>query len=265
MAVVAIYQHPDDYDIEVAAREVKDFDFWQALLLRERPARVLEVGSGTGRLTLPLARLGAIHGFSITGLELEPAMIARARERAAQEAGHLGAALRYTQGDIRSCQLPESYDVILLPYGVGHHLQELEEQLAAWRNVRRHLEPGGLFAIDLEAPDLSILARALDGTAPRPDLDARGANGRRISRTAACHYEQGTQLATHVFHYHVTNADGGRDHYSSEFAMHVYFPREVELLCRATGLTVERVLGAYTGEPFDNRSRVMITLARPAV
>ncbi|MGH2409239.1 MAG: class I SAM-dependent methyltransferase, partial [Chloroflexota bacterium] len=89
MAVEAIYEHPDHYDLEVAAREVKDLEFWRALLLRERPARVLEVGSGTGRLTLPLARLGAKHGFSMTGLELEPAMIARASERADRERDRL--------------------------------------------------------------------------------------------------------------------------------------------------------------------------------
>ena len=264
MAVEAIYEHPEDYDLEVAAREVKDFDFWRALLLRERPGRVLEVGSGTGRLTLPLARLGARHGFSITGLELEPAMITRARERAAQEAAHMGSALRFVEGDIRSSRLADSYGVILLPYGVGHHLTNLDEQLAAWRNIRAHLEPGGLFAIDLEAPDYNTLARATDGTDTRPDLDAQGNDGRRMTRTVTSHYEQGTQLATHTFSYDVTTTNGGRDQYGAEFAMHVYFPREIQLLCLATGLRVERVLGSYMGEPFDNHSRVMITIARAA-
>ncbi|HEY8282898.1 MAG TPA: class I SAM-dependent methyltransferase [Chloroflexota bacterium] len=262
MAVEAIYEHPDHYDLEVASREVKDLEFWRTLLLRERPVRVLEVGSGTGRLTLPLARLGSKHGFSMTGLELEPTMIQRARAHAAREQDQLGDVLQYIEGDIRLSQLPESYDAILLPYGVGHHLVDLDDQLTAWRNIRRHLAPGGLLAIDLEAPDFSTLSRALTGTGPRPDLDIQGSDGQRIRRSAASHYEQATQLATHAFYYNVTSGDDSRDQYASEFAMHVYFPREVELLCRATGFTVERMLGSYAGEPFGDHSRVMIALAR---
>jgi len=264
MAIEAIYEHPEDYDLEVTSREVQDLRFWRALLLRERPARVLEIGSGTGRLSLPLAYMGATHGFTVTGLELEPLMIRRAEIHGARERGRLGETLRYIQGDVRSVDLPGQYDVILFPYGAAHHLVSIDDQFAAWRNVRRCLSPGGLFALDLEAPDFLSLARALNGTRIRRDLDVRGQDGRRLARTVTSHYERLTQLATHAFKYHVCGPDGGRGRYASDFAMHVYFPREVELLCRGTGFRVEQVLGSYSWAPFDNQSEVMITLARAA-
>lgn len=258
MAIEAIYEHPEDYDLEVAARGVQDLPFWHDLLLREQPARVLEIGSGTGRLTIPLARLGQAHGYSLTGLEPEPAMLAYAQARSREE----GVDLRFIGGDIRSLDLPDRYDMILLPYGAAHHLLSLDDQLAAWGNVRRHLTPRGLFCIDLVAPDFRFLSRTLTGLPPRRDLDAQGSDGRVLRRTVASHYDRADQLATHAYRYQVREPGGSSRRYRSTFAMHVYFPREVVLLCRCTGFQVERMLGSYAGEPFAAHSELLITLAR---
>jgi SAM-dependent methyltransferase len=262
MAVEAIYEHPEDYDLEVASRDLDDFGFWRDLLLRERPEEVLEVGAGTGRLTVPLARLGAELGFSVTGLELEPAMLERACRCADREGNGIKSVLRYVQGDVRSMRLPERFDVILLPYGVAHHLVDLDDQLSAWHNLRRHIRPGGLLCIDLAAPDFHQLAQQLTETASRRDLEVRTADGRLLTRTVTSRFDRASQLAVHVYRYRAREPDGRERRYRSDFAMHVYFPREVELLCRGAGFRVERMVGAYTGQPFDHQSELLIVLAR---
>jgi hypothetical protein len=81
-------------------------------------------------------------------------------------------------------------------------------------------------------------------------------------RTVASRYAPATQVITHAYEYQVTDRDGGRRCYPSAFAMHVYFPHQMELLCRYTGFTVEAMLGSYAGEPFGDHSELMITLAR---
>lgn len=262
MAIEEVYLHPEDYDLELASRQVDDLAFWLELLRRERPVQVLEIGCGTGRLTIPLAREGARRNFAVTGLEPEAPMLQRARIRRQQEPLAVRAALRLVPGDIRRMGLPAHYDVALMPYGAAHHLLELDEQIAAWQNVRRHLTPGGLFCIDVDAPKLPALARAQHGTPRSQDIDTAGPDGRRLRRSVATRYNPAEQRAVHDFEYEATEPNGARRCYQSPFEMHVYYPRELELLCRMTGFRLERMVGSYDGAPFDERARLMIALAR---
>lgn len=263
MAAETIYQHPLDYELEVAAEQVQDVPFWIDLVQREQPRRVLEIGCGTGRLTLPLARVGVERGFSITGLDLEAAMLARAGERAQAESEGARRALRFIRADARSFSLAERFEVVLMPYGVAHHLLTSEDQLAAWRNARRHLAPDGLFAVDVQAPDLALLARARECTPRVVDRDLWGEDGRHLRRSVATCYDALSQRLLFAFEYEVTDPDETRRAYPSEFAMYVYFPQELARLFQETGFRVERFVGSYTGAPFDNHSAQLIALARP--
>ena len=262
MAIEEIYRHPEDYDLELAARDVDDEPFWLDLLRRERPAQVLEVGCGTGRLTLPLAREGALHGWRVVGLDPEPAMLARAEQRLRAESAAIQQTVRFVWGDARTLDLCERFDVVLLPFGVAHHLTSLDDQIAAWRAVRRHLMPRGLFAVDVVAPDLPQLAAAIDGGPRAVDMEVTAADGRRLRRSDAFSYSPAAQRATHAYEYEVEAAGVFQRAYRSEFAMHVYYPRELELLFRLTGFRLEQLLGSYQGEPFDDAARLMIALGR---
>jgi len=258
-----IYENPADYDLEVAAHKVRDLPFWTELVRRERPRRVLEVGCGTGRLTLPLARLGAAAGFTMVGLEPAAPMLRQAARRAADAAAETRAALQLIEGDIRDCAFAEPFEIILMPYGAAHHLTTIEDQLAAWRNARHLLAPEGLFVVDLSAPNLAQLAAACGRTTPRAeDLVAEGDAGQRLRRTVAVSYDAVDQEALLDYRYVVRDADGGERRYESPFAMHVYYPRELALLFMSTGFTLERLLGSYEGEPFGNASPQLIALGR---
>jgi SAM-dependent methyltransferase len=272
MALEEVYRHPDDYELETQAREIGDLPFWIGLLQRERPTRVLEIGSGCGRLTLPLARLGAAQGFSVTGLEIEPAMLRRAEEHARDEAAPTRQALRLAQGDARDLDgalhrlqgaedLP-AFDVILMPYGVAHHFTTPDEQLSVWRGARRWLQAGGLLAVDVTAPDLERLLAGRDAPTPRRlDLEV-SRDGRTLRRTVATRYDATTQQETLAYDYHMSEADGTVRDYRSQFTMRVYFPRELALLFCATGFSMERLLGSYRGEPYSAGSPLLLALGR---
>jgi SAM-dependent methyltransferase len=272
MALEEVYRRPDDYELETQAREIGDLPFWMGLLQRERPTRVLEIGSGCGRLTLPLARLGAEQGFSVTGLEIEPAMLRRAEEHARDEATPTRRALRLAPGDARDLDgalhrlqgaedLP-AFDVILMPYGVAHHFTTPDEQLSVWRGARRWLRAGGLLAVDVTAPDLERLLAGRDAPTPRRlDLEV-SRDGRTLRRTVATRYDATTQQETLAYDYHMSEADGTVRDYRSQFTMRVYFPRELALLFCATGFNMERLLGSYRGEPSSARSPLLLALGR---
>ncbi|HZR42423.1 MAG TPA: class I SAM-dependent methyltransferase [Ktedonobacteraceae bacterium] len=264
MTVEEVYRYPDDYDLEVAARDIGDISFWTNLLRDERPERVLEIGCGTGRLTLPLAREGVELGFTVTGLDLEPAMLIRAEQRAEAEPASVREALRFVESDVRFWRTDERFDVVLMPYGIAHHLTCLEDRLAAWRGVHMLLKARGLFAVDVCAPDFSLLASSIHGTRRHVDLDIQGNDGRHLWRSVVTRYCPTTQQVMQDYEYDVTEADGSHHHYHSPFDMHVYYPCELKLLFQLTGFRLERLLGSYSGEPFGDRSPLILALARPA-
>ncbi len=106
--------------------------------------RVLELGAGTGRVTVPLAR----RGFIMTGLEVSPVMLERARARSERE----GANVRWMNADMREFDLNERFPLIIAPFNTLMHLYTLDDQDRAFERIRAHLEPGGVFAFDLYQP-----------------------------------------------------------------------------------------------------------------
>ncbi len=262
MAVEEIYRHPEDYDLEMAAHGNDDVAFWLDVLARKSPRRVLEIGCGTGRLTIPMARAGSNRGYTVTGVDSELAMLQEAEKRAAAEPAAVRQALRLMQCDVRELSLPDTFDAIIMPYGIAHHLSSPSEQLSVWRILRRHLVAGGLLAVEVTAPRLDILGQATAGTPRVKDLDVWGRDGTHLLRSVATTYYPITQQAQHAFSYTVCSADGKCRHYDSHFSMHVYFPCELVSLFIATGFRVERLIGSYDGQPLAADSPVMIALAR---
>jgi SAM-dependent methyltransferase len=267
MAVEPIYQHPEDYELEVASQRLGDEAFWSDLVRRERPKRVLEIGCGTGRLTIPLAREGVCSGFTVTGLDTEATMLDRAREHLRNEPEEVRKAVCFVQGDARDVSPvgspAERFDVILAPYGVAHHFLTDGDRLAAWQAARGRLSPGGLFVVDITMPDLASLVESQESSPRSPDLDACGDDGRHLRRTVAQRYDATTQRLTMEFQYEVTEPDGCWYAYPSTFVMYVYQTQELTRLFQSTGFTVERLVGSYAGESYDNDSHQLIALARP--
>jgi ubiquinone/menaquinone biosynthesis C-methylase UbiE len=74
-----LYKHPEEYDREHLGDD-EDIGFYLSLTRRLAPRKVLELGCGTGRITLPLAQLD----FDVVGLDNQPEMLQKAEERRRQ-------------------------------------------------------------------------------------------------------------------------------------------------------------------------------------
>src|ERR1700744_5734604 len=72
-----LYKHPEEYDLEHLGY-TEDIEFYVSTVKKYRPFRLLELGCGTGRITLPLAETGAELGVDVTGLDNEPEMLYKA-------------------------------------------------------------------------------------------------------------------------------------------------------------------------------------------
>ncbi|HET8861972.1 MAG TPA: class I SAM-dependent methyltransferase [Solirubrobacterales bacterium] len=112
-----------------------DLALWEELA-RERAARVLDLGCGTGRVALHLAR----RGRTITGLDIDPRLVAALAERA----DGLPATAR--TGDARDFKLNAEFDLVIAPMQLIQLLEDASERMRCLRRVATHLSPSGLAA-----------------------------------------------------------------------------------------------------------------------
>jgi SAM-dependent methyltransferase len=100
-------------------------------------ARVLEVGCGPGRLSIRLARR---YGLDVTGLDLDPAMITRARANAERLGDGAERGPSFLVGDVASMAFADgSFDLVVSTLSM-HHWADPTAGLA---EIARVLRPGG--------------------------------------------------------------------------------------------------------------------------
>lgn len=216
---------------------------------------ILELGCGTGRVLIPLAQ----EGHRLTGLDSSPAMLERARAKA--QAAGVAERVRLVQGDMCAFQLPDSFNLAIIPINTFMHCHSLERQLACLRCVRRHLAPGGQLVIDLFHPDLQTLLESdgrllLRGEVVDPD------SGHTLQHYATRRVELATQTQHTTFIIDEIDASGAVRRSLFPFRMRFVYRYEMELLLRLAGYSLEAVYGSYDLEPFDSDSEKMIFVAR---
>jgi SAM-dependent methyltransferase len=264
----AIYERPGDYDLEHEGDE-EDIAFYLRLLARWQPKRVMELAAGNGRVTIPLARAAAARGIQIVGLEREGPMLEHARQKQAELDEDARRCLTLMPGDMRAWRAEQPFDLVIAPCSSLSHLLTLDDQIAAWRCAWNSLEPGGRFVVDLTMPNLATYADSMQ-TPPRTfveiDIDARDPNtGTRLLRYKTTRYLPHEQRAEIRFLYDRFPDSSQVDRYVSDFDCHVYYPREVELLFRLTGFSVEAWFGDYTMRPLRTSSRQLIGIGVKSV
>src|SRR5437660_654194 len=109
--------------------------------------RALELGIGTGRIALPLAQ----GGVPVHGIDLSDAMVARLRAKPG------GDDIRVTIGDFATTKVGGTFSLAYLVFNTIFNLTSQDAQVACFRNVAAHLEPGGCFVIEAAVPDLQRL------------------------------------------------------------------------------------------------------------
>src|SRR4051812_24743944 len=143
------------YDLDLS-EDPGDLDLLLALAARaEGP--VLELASGSGRLTVPLARAG----HDVTGVDLDDAMLARARVAVDAAGATVARRVRLVRDDARTVRLDDAgaYGLAVIPLNSIFLMGTRADQAAAFATLAAHLDPGGLALGDAWLPDAADLAR----------------------------------------------------------------------------------------------------------
>jgi ubiquinone/menaquinone biosynthesis C-methylase UbiE len=231
----------------------RDVKFWQNMARRSK-GTCLELGCGTGRVSLPVARTGA----SVVGIDRSEPMLARARQRLrrAKPAGRLD----LVRGDITALPFPAArFDLVMAPYGVLQSLLADAVVEATVSSVRRVLVPGGTFGVDL-VPDLPSWPEY------QKRLKLKGPRGRgssMITLMESVRQDPANRLT--IFDQEFTERRGtqARTHRFS-LAFRTLSVEDVTRCLDRAGFRVTAVLGDYDNGPWDPRADVWLVLAAPA-
>ena len=146
-----------------------DLPLWEELA-EGAGGPILELGCGTGRVALHLARLG----HEVVGLDVDGALVAELESRAKEE----DLAARTGVADAASFKLEERFSLALAPMQLAQILRGERERAAMLARVAAHLRPGGTFAAALvDAGKLPESAAAGDGNGAAPLPDVRELDG----------------------------------------------------------------------------------------
>ena len=191
--------------------------------------RALELGIGTGRIALPLAR----RGVQVHGIDLSRAMVARLRAKPG------GDAIGVTIGDFATTRVDGGFSLVYLVFNTIMNLTSQDAQVACFRNAAEHLEPGGCFVIEVGVPDLR---RLLPGQDVIPW---------HISPERWVFYSY--DVATQAMRGHYIEFTDGRGEYRSIPFRYVW-PAELDLMARLAGMRLRERWGGWAREPYTSES-----------
>ena len=133
--LVNIYSDPYFYDLEYDIRK-DDVLFYieQCQMLKtSKPLTILELGCGTGRISIPLA----VCGFSVTGVDADKNMLKLAEQKA-----H-GLDIEFIEANFIDLDLSKKFDVVLMPYNAFQHIHSDEDVSKFFDNLKNAVRPGG--------------------------------------------------------------------------------------------------------------------------
>ena len=232
-AVAATYDEPTDgmFDPDVIRRTV---DFLAELA---GDGQALELGIGTGRIAVPLAA----RGIEVHGIDLSRAMVARMRAKPG------GEGIGVTIGDFATARVDGTFRLAYLVFNTIMNLTTQAAQVACFRNVAAHLEPGGWFVIEVGVPGLQRLPPGeqyvvFDATETHWGFDE---------------YDVANQgLVSH----HFALRDGRIEKSSGPFRY--VWPSELDLMAELAGMELAGRWSGWGREPFTSESRQHVSAWR---
>ena len=185
----------------------------------------LELGIGTGRIALPISQ----RGVRVHGIDLSPAMVTRLRAKPGADA------IGVTIGDFATARVDETFRLAYIVYNTIENLTTQDEQVACFRNVAEHLEPGGCFVVEVGVPSLQRLP-------PGETVRAFTVSPTRLGFDEYDVVRQG--LVSH----HYWTVDGQLEAFSMPFRY--VWPSELDLMARLAGMVLRERWGGWQREPF---------------
>ena len=219
---------------------------------------VLELGCGTGRVLLPIARAGK----TIDGLDSSSSMLGRLKEKLATEPSHVRGRVHVHLGDVRTFDLAQKFSLVTAPFRVVQHLISIDEQLSFLAAVRKHLRPGGRLTFDVFNPNFSLLS-STDGVEREDTPETRLPDGRTFRRTGRVKkIRKVDQVSEIELIYYLSRKPGEPpERHVQSFDMRWYLREELQHLLARGGFRLRNLYGDFDRSPLADESPEQIVCA----
>ena len=198
----------------------------------------------------------------MTGIDLSPATLVRARAKLAEEPSDVRSRVTLLETDARRMDLPatSTFDLAILPFRVMQHLITIENQLDVLTRVRERLRPGGRLVFDVFNPHFALMTR--DRSAETEDTPEQalpdGRTLRRTIRVLAVHWVE--QTSDLELMYYVRTGDRTA-RIVQEFRMRFFTPSEIAHLVARAGFEVDAMFGGFDRRPLDDAAPEIVVVA----
>lgn len=220
---------------------------------------ILELGSGTGRILIPLAAAG----FHVTGVDNSDDMIALCKEKLNRESPSTQERTRVIKGNVVDLDLGETFDLVIAPCNLLSCLTDRGEALSLLKTAKRHLQDNGVFILDCSIPDVRLMIESNGVT--RTFEFTHPVTGTTIIDRFTPHYDFVNQLETDHIVLEERYGDTLLRRAETTDTLAFYFPREVRLMLDSAGLRVFHEQGSVTEDiPLDEHAGEMVFFARKA-
>lgn len=243
------------YDAENSDK-IDDIQLY-AELAEEYGGPIIDIGCGTGRVMMPLARAG----YEVHGIDNEKAMLDRAETYRTQlKLDPKNMILHY--GDVLTYQLDKKFPLVLVPYNGMMHFHSQEAQLAVLQKLREWVDDDGLVVLDLpNAGEVFASQDTAAMTLERTFLEPE--TGHIVMQQSVSFLDRVSQLFKVTWIYDEITSDGTVKRTFAPLMLYYYFYSEMRLLLEKAGFEVEAVYGDVDYAPFEDGCERMVIFAKP--
>jgi len=220
----------------------QDCDFLEAIFVAAgEPVRMLlDIACGTGRHALEMAK----RGYSVTGVDISPDMLAAAK----REAGERGLPLTFVCRDMKALDLEQEFDAAYILFNTISLLVSNDDLLQFLRSVRAALRPDGRFVLEVGNLWPAISAGKLANTRFGGDEEHGGVRRRRQTDIVIGPYNN---VMGHIDHRRYWRGVEELEPRQQVFLTRIFSLNELDLACRLTGFRILDLFGAT-----DNHARL---------
>ncbi|MDQ0418924.1 ubiquinone/menaquinone biosynthesis C-methylase UbiE [Croceifilum oryzae] len=255
MNVNTSYDWPDYYDW--TSNGLDHDTTYYTELAKASGGPVLELGCGTGRVTVAIAR----EGFPIIGIDNSHEMLLRAEQKA-QSLG-VSSNVQFIEEEMQDFELPDSrFPLAIIPYRSFMHVTHVEEQIKTLENIYRHLTDDGVLAFNVFVPFMDQLVemdgkRQFRGTFPVPGTEDEI---ELYDFTEIEPFHQLINITRYMERFDHTGKSLERIRTMLE--IRYSFPTELFHLLKSCGFRVTQTYGTFYRNPFSHQSEELIIEAR---
>jgi SAM-dependent methyltransferase len=222
----------------------------------------LELGCGTGRITIPLAQAG-LH---VTGMDISEVMLSLARVKVTTFDAELRRRIRLVQADMRDFQLNRHFGVVMAPYRAFMHLLSPQDQVQALLAIRAHMTRSGRLILNLFDPTEDLMLGHTPDTTLHYDTEFQHPQtGRRVIAWYTRQYDIVRQLIQQQMIFDELDSVGNVTQRTYHPLTLRYSHRyELHYLLELCGFEVEALYGGFKYEDYHGGEQIwLVKLSNP--